>query len=123
MIPNEIIEFKDSRYLDRCVRGVFDTDGCVFLDKRSSYNKPYLRIGLQMESKNLIQQIYSILLDRGINARINSDSRRIQINGVENCERFIKIIGFSNKRHLDKIKNLFHDKFLYSISVLNLWEI
>ncbi|MBU0628807.1 MAG: hypothetical protein KKC75_06460 [Nanoarchaeota archaeon] len=103
-IPNEIIDSGDKELINRCIRGIFDTDGCVFRDKRKSYKLPYLRIALHMKSKNLVNQIHSLLLNQGINSRITEDIDIIQINGVENCKKFIEKIGFSNKRHLDKLK-------------------
>ncbi|NQV09501.1 hypothetical protein HQ529_06655 [Candidatus Woesearchaeota archaeon] len=106
IMPSEIINSKNDEIINSCIKGIFDTDGGIFFDKRKEYKKPYMRISLQMESKKLIKQIHSLLLKRKINSKITSDSRRIQINGLINCKKFIKTIGFSNKRHTSKIKNI-----------------
>ncbi|MEK6963815.1 MAG: LAGLIDADG family homing endonuclease [Nanoarchaeota archaeon] len=104
VIPDEILK-ADSLLLKRCIRGIFDTDGSVYWDKRATFKVPYIRIGLQMVSKHLMAQIYDILRGFEINATITSDFRKIQINGVQNCKRFIEIVGFSNQRHLSKLKD------------------
>ena len=104
MIPKEIIESKNIDLINSCLRGVFDTDGSVYFDKR--YKKPYIRIGLQMLSKNLMKQIFDLLSVQGIKTTITKDLKKIQINGSENCKKFMKIVGFSNPRHLKKISNI-----------------
>lgn len=105
-IPGEILESKDQKIVDYCIRGIFDTDGSIFLDRRKAYNKPYVRIGLEMKSKELIKQVKKLLTERGINARETKNWDRIQINGIKECKKFVDRIGFSNKRHLDKIKSI-----------------
>jgi intein/homing endonuclease len=106
VMPEEIIDSKNPAFINSCIRGVFDTDGCVAFDKRQSYLKPYLRIVLQMESTELIKQIHMLLREQGINSTITKDERVIQINGVNNCRDYLRLIGFSNKRHLSKLKKI-----------------
>jgi hypothetical protein len=106
MIPREIINSRNSKLINSCLRGIFDTDGCVAFDKRKAYKKPYIRIILHIKSLNLIKQVYYILRQQNINATITKDGETIQINGIIECKKFIHKIGFSNPRHLNKIKNL-----------------
>ncbi|MBI2655207.1 LAGLIDADG family homing endonuclease [Candidatus Woesearchaeota archaeon] len=107
-IPDEIINLKDSKLINLCVRGIYDTDGCIFYDKRAIYKNPYIRINLTSVSYALINQVYTILKNLNLNPRVNANYNKhvIQINGLQNCKKFIEVIGFSNKRHLDKIKHL-----------------
>lgn len=105
-IPQEIIKSNDSRLMNSCLRGIFDTDGCVFMDRRKKDTQPYIRISLNMKSKNLIRQVNSLLLQQGINSTYTNNNDRIQINGVRNCRKFLKLVGFSNSRHLNKIGSL-----------------
>ncbi len=104
-IPS-IIE-RDKQLLYATIRGIFDTDGCLFLDKRKQYKKPYPRITIQMASIPLINQLekhlsleFSLYVDKS-----NRDGKRntLEIYGHEQLERFLKQIGFSNKRHLSKL--------------------
>jgi len=105
-IPEEIIYSKDYGLINACIRGIFDTDGCVAFDKRKTYKKPYIRIILHMKSKDLIMQIYRILRRQDIKATITNNYEKIQINGSIECKKFIQKIGFSNPRHLNKIKQI-----------------
>ena len=102
-IPEEILESKNYTIINRCIRGIFDTDGYVFFDKRGSYNRPYLRIGVQMVSPELIKLLHNLLNKQGIKATITRDCRKVQINGFNECKKFVNIIGFSNYRHLRKL--------------------
>jgi len=106
-IPNEILNSDNPIMMNYCVRGIFDTDGCVAFDKRKTYTKPYLRICLNMMSKELINQIHNFLIERGIRSTKTKESKIIQINGIEECKKFVRIVGFSNMRHLKKINNIF----------------
>jgi hypothetical protein len=106
-IPNKIIANKDFIY--PTVRGIFDTDGCVFLDKRKKYKKIYPRITFQTVSKPLFEQLNHILSEK-FNLYTRFNERRqiyiIEIYGINQVKYWMKIIGFSNQRHLDKIKML-----------------
>jgi len=96
--------------MNATTRGIFDTDGCFFIDKRKNYKKPYPRITLQVASIPLIEQLetylsknFSLYVDKS-----NRDGKRntLEIYGYQQLERFLKQIGFSNKRHMSKIMPL-----------------
>ena len=63
-----------------------------------------MRIALGMKSKELIKQVNELLLRQGIASTMTKNLDKLQINGAENCRKFVEKIGFSNRRHLDKIK-------------------
>lgn len=101
-----IIEL-DKQLLYATMRGIFDTDGCLFLDKRKQYKRSYPRITIQIASIPLIEQLekhlsseFSLYVDKS-----NRDGKRntLEIYGHRQLERFLKQIGFSNKRHLSKV--------------------
>jgi intein/homing endonuclease len=101
-IPDEILESEQSN-IRHCIRGIFDTDGSVFFDRRIVYKRPYPRICLHVVSQPLIQQVHHLLIEDGIQSRMTWDGTRLHINGQTNCRRFCNLIGFSNKRHLSKL--------------------
>jgi len=106
-IPKIILEKEE--FMKSTVRGIFDTDGCFFLDKRKVYKKPYPRITLQLASIDLINQLEKYL-SKHFTLYVykrNRDGCRnyVEIYGHKQLEKFLKQIGFSNPRHLNKIKN------------------
>lgn len=105
VIP-ECIE-EDEKLLKATIRGIFDTDGCLYFDNRKTYKKPYPRIVIQVASIPLIKQLnkhlskeFTLYVDTS-----NRDGKRntLEIYGHQQLQRFLKLIGFSNKRHLSKI--------------------
>lgn len=88
----------------KCIKGIFDTDGCIFYDKRSVYKTPYVRICLHMKNKKLLKQIQGILLSKSIDAKVNTHGYNLSINGRTEVNKFLQNVGFSNKRHMDRIK-------------------
>ncbi|MFH1387683.1 MAG: LAGLIDADG family homing endonuclease [Patescibacteria group bacterium] len=104
-IPEQIL--KNEELMNATIRGIFDTDGCIFLDRRKVYKKPYPRITLQLSSIDLIEQLEEYL-SKDFKLYVNKSNRDgyrnyIEIYGHEQLERFLKKIGFSNKRHLNKV--------------------
>jgi intein/homing endonuclease len=88
---------------------MFDTDGGIGIDKRTIYKKPYVRINYTSASKELIKQLTLILSNYNIPHSIHKkgNAEMIQINGEKNVKKYLLEIGFSNKRHLDKLKDIF----------------
>lgn len=108
-IPDEIMQ-SDPELVFATIRGVFDTDGTIFFDKRKSYVKPYPRIALQTVSKPLFLQLKNFLQNY-FSLYIFENSKRnayhIEIYGHAQLNKWMKLIGFSNNRHLDKINRYY----------------
>ncbi|MFA4855419.1 MAG: LAGLIDADG family homing endonuclease [archaeon] len=105
-IPEEIIE-AGGDFLFAAIRGIFDTDGCIFLDKRKIYKKPYPRITLQIVSKPLFLQLKKAL-EKHFSLYTHYSPKRecysLEIYGFRQLEKWMRLIGFSNQRHLRKIE-------------------
>lgn len=86
------------------IRGIFDTDGHFYFDK-TPVGKPYPCIGLTMKAPRLMKQIYDILIKEGFKAYHNKSNfvERIRLKGRRQISKWMKEIGSSNKRNLDKI--------------------
>jgi len=112
VIPEEILK-AEKKFLNSTLKGMFNTDGGIGFDRRKSYKKPYIRVNYTSASEKLIKQLHEILLKYSIKHSIHKKKNMnnekvvymIQINGTENVKKFILKIGFSNNRHLNKIKN------------------
>jgi DNA-binding transcriptional regulator WhiA len=101
-IPNNIIS--DWGLCKNLIRGLFDTDGSVFVSKKPRLKK-YPSIELTTCSKKLVEQVKEILEKQGF--RVSNiwsfDSKkskrtgyRVGLNGQDNLKRWINEIGFSN---------------------------
>lgn len=91
------------------IRGIFDTDGGVFFDKRKNYMKPYPRIIFSTISKKLYEQLL-YYLSKEFQLYLRYDKNRkvyvIELYGHRQFKKWMSLIGFSNKRHLDKIASV-----------------
>ena len=87
------------------IRGIFDTDGSFYLDKTPSGN-PYPCISIQMKSPILIKQLNDILLEQGFKVIYRKNKDMITLKGRKQINKWMKEIGSSNQRHLNKINAL-----------------
>lgn len=105
-IPEEILQAGE-QFIFRTIRGIFDTDGCVFFDKRKPYKNPYPRVTLQIASEPLFLQLKTFLERHFPLYTYYRPKRRlfaVEVYGHKQFEKWMKLIGFSNQRHLNRIK-------------------
>ena len=111
-IPEWILE--NPAFSKRCVRGIFDTDGCIrffIRKKRASYPE----IKITNRSEKLIHQISGILRNNDMRANIYMEKGgkprkpnpiwHVSIKGRTEVPKFFDIIGSSNSKHLQKYKD------------------
>ena len=90
------------------LRGIFDTDGSVTFIKKYGYGNYYPMISLTLKSKNAIDTISEMLSMLGFDPKMCYDKRyscwQLYMNGYERLERYSKIIGWNNPKHINKVK-------------------
>lgn len=98
-IPDWIMQDRD--YSLACVRGLFDTDGSVFLEKHQINGAQYCypRVMFVNMSVPLRNGAYEILQEHGIGARIYAE-RNVTIGRFTDIEEYFRIIGSNNPKHL-----------------------
>jgi len=103
--PKEILFSSNFQILSSFLRGYFDTDGCLFFDKKQTKFYYYPRIVISSVSNGLIEDVKIILIKLGFkpcyyikkSKYINeSDSYILILNGVKNLELWMQLIGFNN---------------------------
>ena len=108
-IPEEIIGGRQD-LLTGVLRGIADAEGTVYFDLRSIYNMPYPRIQICTTSQSLARQIAEMLRRMKYKIYVREDTRAehigfyIEIYGLAQLQKWLREIGFSNKKHLDKIR-------------------
>ena len=105
IIPNCFID----KYFVDVVRGIFDTDGCIYLENKN--NKLYPRIQIGTISRGLSEQLKNNLLRLGFRATAFVEDRRdkgwnnlytLSIRGEEMLKKWMKIISPANPKHISK---------------------
>lgn len=98
-IPKWIIENKS--YRQACVRGLMDTDGCLYIHKhKSKYGKVYNNIGLNFSSYSpeLISQVAEIFQESDIKPHISKKGTGIFVYKLDSIEKYLEAFGTSNDR-------------------------
>lgn len=97
-IPNWILRKKS--YQKFCLRGLIDTDGCVYTHSHRICGKIYKNIGLSFSSLSpeLILYVITTLEKFGIKAYITRRGTEVCIYQEDFIAKYLKIIGTSNRR-------------------------
>jgi DNA-binding XRE family transcriptional regulator len=84
-----------------CVRGLFDTDGCLFYERHKINGKvySYQRLNFTSASPQLRESVYLFLKQFGFSSKIRNN-RCVQIEDKNEIKRYFNIIGTHNPKHL-----------------------
>ena len=101
-IPNWI--YNNFKFERAFVRGLVDTDGCLYIHNHNVKGKFYKNIGFCFTSysRKLAVSIGNILKKNGITPHITDDDRRIYLYSSKAVSDYLSIFGSSNPRILDK---------------------
>ncbi len=94
--------------LRHVIRGIFDTDGCFYLDKTPA-GHPYPCISIEMKAPILIKQLYDMLINQGFKVTYKEFNKhkegqsKITLKGSKQLNKWMNKIGSSNPKHLNKI--------------------
>jgi hypothetical protein len=94
---------KNKSYAIACVRGLMDTDGCIFNHHYQVKNKyyNYKKLSFTCYSQPMRRSVHNILSLLGINSRMFS-SRDVRIDSKEHMKKYFKVIGTHNPKHLKR---------------------
>lgn len=95
----------NSRFEQACIRGLIDTDGCVFTHAYTVNNKryEYTKMNFTTASKPLLISMHTLLTKNGLRPRI-AQSKRIYLDSMHDVKRYFEIIGSHNPKHLRKYR-------------------
>lgn len=103
-IPGWIL--KNNKYAKACLRGLMDTDGCVYLHNHLSGGIKYQHLGLNFSnhSRPLVLGAHKILSKNGIQASL-VENKGVWVYSLGEVNKYFKIIGSSNPKHTTKFQN------------------
>lgn len=93
--------FSNNEYRKAFIRGVFDTDGCIYLDKHRRGEKRYEYLGWTITSyaDTFISGLRCLLLGFGFSPTNKPSQKSIFLRHQDEIVRFFKVIGTSNSKH------------------------
>ena len=90
------------KLISACIRGIFDTDGCVYFKKDGKHSK----IIFYSQSTKLIESLTFYLDKMGFEPRVYGTGRRIMLYGLPMLKLWVKKIGTNNPKHYLKLKRI-----------------
>lgn len=101
-IPKWIMQNKN--WQQACLRGLFDTDGCTYIDHHMYKNKVYghLCLAFTSYSKNLLRSVYNVLVELDYTPTLNN-KRNVLLRKENEVLRFFREIKPHNNSHFDKM--------------------
>lgn len=106
----------NSKYVFDCIRGLFDTDGCLHFQKKHKTVNYYPRLDITNKSEKLILQLDEILGGNGFTTSMILNTERYATNGTKcinsriflygknNLKKWLDLIGFSNPKNINKLQ-------------------
>ena len=109
-IPQWIIENK--KFLQACLKGLIDTDGCIHHMSKRDHN--LLRITFTNYNQKLLYDTRAAFIKLGFNPSKIIRSRDFYLSRQEEIRKYLKEIGFSNKKHIDRFSKLSAPSYSWS---------
>ena len=96
---------KDKKLSLRCVRGLMDTDGCIFIHSYKVNGKTYNynKIAFTSKCSLLLESVRKILINLGLHVRMTKDSNDIRIENKNDVAMYMAHIGTSNQKFINKM--------------------
>lgn len=97
---------KKSQFKKHFIRGLFDTDGSVYVDRHTRKNKTYVHAGWTITSyaDKLRQDIVHILEELGFSPTCRESQKSVYIRRQDDIRRYFKDIGSSNPKHIKRYR-------------------
>ncbi|MCD6402331.1 hypothetical protein J7L36_00540 [bacterium] len=103
VIPGWI--FKKKKYQLACLRGLIDTDGCVFTHRYKVSGKiySYKKLAFKNSSYSLIESVYRIFKNLDFHhPRITKNCKEVRIENKKDVQKYFQLIGFHNSKNLKR---------------------
>lgn len=105
-IPSWIMQ--NNSYRIACLRGLIDTDGCIFQEKHKRKDKEYIypRLTFTSYSESLRNSTFKIMKE--FNFSPTAQNRRdVHLSKKEDIIQYFQIVGTSNPKHTERYKRFF----------------
>ncbi len=95
----------NKKYATACLRGLMDTDGCVYHHNHISHGARCFNLGLTFtnRSRPLADFVFRTLLSLGLTAKRTIDG--VYVYRKENVDRYFSIVGSHNAHHMHRYMN------------------
>ena len=94
------------QYSIACLRGLVDTDGCIFLHRYKAKRKwyAYKKLSFSNRSKPLLYSVFSIFKKLKMSPRITKDGKDVRLESEKDLQQYFSVVGSHNPKYLKKYK-------------------
>lgn len=105
-IPEWVRENRSFRIF--CLRGLVDTDGCIFNECHRINKKKYCypRMAFTSYSRQLCSSVVRVLQDLGFSPKIRN-GRNVQLESREDIVEYFRLVGTNNAKHRRRFESFF----------------
>lgn len=98
---------KHKPFLLACIRGLVDTDGCIFIHRYRVRDKwySYKKLSFSNRSMPLLNSVFLALQKFGMHPRIVNNQHEVRLESIADLKRYFLLIGSNNLKHLKRYKN------------------
>lgn len=95
---------ENNSYLTSCIRGLMDTDGCLFAHRYKVRGKwyDYKKLSFTNYSKPIIKSVFDGFKMLGLNPRITSEGVDVRIERKEDVSKYFAIVKPHNPKYLKR---------------------
>lgn len=109
-IPPCVLTTKKAR--GACLRGLFDTDGCFYVDKHRIKEKMYFNCAMNFTNRSLpLLFFFKEELERRGYHPTHNTKWSLFLRREDEINNYFKEIGSSNNKHVKKYKKFFEEKY------------
>lgn len=103
---------KNGQFIKACMRGLFDTDGCFYIDRHYYKKKVYLHCAMNFTNRSLpLLNFFKKNLERFEFHPTQKTKFSVFLRNEGEILKYFKEIGSSNPKHYNKFKNFFEQKY------------
>ncbi|MBI2055441.1 MAG: hypothetical protein HYT42_00965 [Candidatus Sungbacteria bacterium] len=99
--------FENGAFQRAFIRGLFDTDGCIYLDTHRIKEKIYKHLSWTITSyaDTLIEDILKLLKSQGFSPTYRTSQKSVHLRKQAEIQRYFKEIGTHNSKHAERYKS------------------
>lgn len=103
---------KSDKFSRACLRGLFDTDGCFYVDKHMHKGRVYFNCGINFTNRSL--PLLSFFKSNLIKMKLRPTQKTdfsVFLRRENDILSYFQLVGSSNQKHSDKFRNYFKSKY------------